>query len=415
MLQINSILAAFLVVYIVHELFVVLLEKINVRHLFKQEGSVPPEVEEFIDSDKYKEIVSYSAEKSRFGVVEQVASALVLLFLILSGFLPWLDEVLPGKGIFHGLLFLLAVMFILYLVEIPFDYYHTFGIEERYGFNKCTLNTWISDQAKGFVISFILLSLLVGVVLFVIEASPELWWFWAFLAVSVIQILLTVLYPVLIAPLFNKFEPLEDEILSKKVNALMGNNGIRVKGIFQMDAGKRSSHTNAYFTGLGKTKRIVLFDTLIDTHPHEEILAVLSHEIGHFKKKHILKQLIFFEITMLAGSYLIYRIIGWDAIYTTFGFSGVKPYVGLLLIGIFVGKLSYFLKPFYMALSRKFEIDADALAIKLMGTGRFLARALKRMAADNLANLTPHPLYVWFNYSHPPIVERIRTLEASNE
>ena len=415
MFQFNFLLCAFLFVYIIHEVFVIFLEKINTGYLLRQKGDIPPEVDGFINARKYRDIVSYSVVKSRFGITEQITTAAILLVLILSGFLPWLDRILPGYGMFHGLLFLVSIMFILHLVELPFDYYHTFVIEERYGFNKSTLKIWISDQIKSLLVSFILLSLLILVVLFIIEVSPKLWWFWAFLAVSTIQILLTVLYPVLIAPLFNKFEPLEDEILSKKVSTLMGNNGIRVKGIFQMDAGKRSRHTNAYFTGLGKTKRIVLFDTLIKTHPHEEILAVLSHEIGHFKRKHIMKQLVFFELAMLMGFYAIYQIIGWKAIYTTFGFSEVKPYVGLFLISIFIGKLSYFLKPIYMALSRKFEIDADIFARKLMGTGKFLARALKRMAADNLANLTPHPLYVWFNYSHPPIIERIRMLEGDKD
>ncbi len=411
MLKFNIVLTIFLVVYVVHEFFVLLMERINTAYLLRQGGRVPPEVAEFIDERKYRDIVSYSVDKARFGMLEQVVTSLFLLVLILSGFLPFLDGTLPGSRIIHGLLFLLLIIMILHVVEIPFDYYHTFVIEEKFGFNKSSLKTWLSDQVKGFLVSFILLSILIAVVLYVIEKFPDSWWVWAFLAVSIIQLLLTVLYPVLIAPIFNKFEPLKDEILSKKVSELMENNGIRVKGIFQMDAGKRSRHTNAYFTGLGKTKRIVLFDTLIEMHPHEEILAVLSHEIGHFKKKHILKQLLIFELSMLGAFYVIYRTIGWNALYSTFGFSGVKPYVGLFLMGIFVGKLSYFLKPFYMAISRKFEREADAFGAMLMGTGRFLARALKRMAADNLANLTPHPLYVWFNYSHPPILERIRMLD----
>ncbi len=414
MIELNTILLAFLAVYVTHEVFVLWVEHLNRQNLRTGGGSVPPELIGFVDEHRYGKIISYTLDNSRFGIVNQLVSATVLLILLLSGILPYLDRVLCrtfDSRIVSGTLFLIIPAFLAFLVELPFDYYHTFVLENKYGFTTSSVKTWVSDQVKGGLISFFLLSLLVVTVLRVIKASPHHWWFWAFLIVSVIQLVLTALYPVLIAPLFNKFEPLDDQILAKKVRSLMERTGFTVRGIFQMDEGRRSRHTNAYFTGLGKSKRIVLFDTLLASHPHDEILAVLAHEIGHYKEKHILKQILLFEVSMLAGFYVAYLLIDWKELYTTFGFSGVEPYVGLLLIGIFWGKAGFFLKPIYMAISRRFERSADFFAARLLGSGKSLATALKRMAADNLSNLNPHPLYVWFNYSHPPLLERIRTLE----
>ncbi len=414
MIELNTILLAFLAVYVTHEVFVLWVEHLNRQNLRTGGGSVPPELIGFVDEHRYGKIISYTLDNSRFGIVNQLVSATVLLILLLSGILPYLDRVLCrtfDSRIVSGTLFLIIPAFLAFLVELPFDYYHTFVLENKYGFTTSSVKTWVSDQVKGGLLSFFLLSLLVVTVLRVIKASPHHWWFWAFLIVSVIQLVLTALYPVLIAPLFNKFEPLDDQILAKKVRSLMERTGFTVRGIFQMDEGRRSRHTNAYFTGLGKSKRIVLFDTLLASHPHDEILAVLAHEIGHYKEKHILKQILLFEVSMLAGFYVAYLLIDWKELYTTFGFSGVEPYVGLLLIGIFWGKAGFFLKPIYMAISRRFERSADFFAARLLGSGKSLATALKRMAADNLSNLNPHPLYVWFNYSHPPLLERIRTLE----
>ena len=414
MIELNTILLAFLAVYVTHEVFVLWVEHLNRQNLRTGGGSVPPELIGFVDERRYGKIISYTLDNSRFGIVNQLVSSTVLLVLLLSGILPYLDRILCrtfDSRIVSGTLFLIIPAFLAFLVELPFDYYHTFVLENKYGFTTSSVKTWVSDQVKGGLISFFLLSLLVVTVLRVIKASPHHWWFWAFLIVSVIQLVLTALYPVLIAPLFNKFEPLDDQILAKKVRSLMERTGFTVKGIFQMDEGRRSRHTNAYFTGLGKSKRIVLFDTLLESHPHDEVLAVLGHEIGHYKEKHILKQILLFEVSMLAGFYVAYLLIDWKELYTTFGFSGVEPYVGLLLIGIFWGKAGFFLKPIYMAISRHFERSADLFAARLLGSGKSLATALKRMAADNLSNLSPHPLYVWFNYSHPPLLERIRTLE----
>jgi STE24 endopeptidase len=223
------------------------------------------------------------------------------------------------------------------------------------------------------------------------------------------------LYPVLIAPLFNKFEPITNKELENNIATLMGKAGLAVKGVFQMDAGKRSRHTNAYFTGIGRTKRIVLFDTLLSSHGDEEILSVLAHETGHWMKKHIIKQLILVEIMSLIGLFIVAKLLNWQLIYQTFGFPEQIKYVGLFLVPVLLSPLGYFMRPVGSAISRKYEREADDVAIRLMGTAGPMKNALIKLSADNLANLVPHPIFSWFNYSHPPPVERIERLENMME
>jgi STE24 endopeptidase len=229
------------------------------------------------------------------------------------------------------------------------------------------------------------------------------------------ELLLLWLYPVVILPLFNKFDPIENTVLENRIRALMQKVGLRAKGIFKMDASKRSKHTNAFFVGLGRTKRIVLFDTLLASHTEEEILAVLAHEAGHWKKRHVLRMLVPLEILSFISFYAVAKFLDWPLIYQTFGFQELNTYVGLFLIGTFISLLGFFAGPLESAISRRFEREADDFALELIGTGKPMTSALKRLASDNLANLSPHPLYAWFYYSHPPLVERIARLTPSNK
>jgi STE24 endopeptidase len=219
------------------------------------------------------------------------------------------------------------------------------------------------------------------------------------------------LFPRVIAPLFNKFEPIDNQALAHRIGTLMEKVGLRAKGVFRMDAGKRSKHTNAYFTGIGKSKRIVLFDTLLESHSEDEILSILAQEVGHWKKKHLIKQIVLLELLSLAIFYGVARLLDWPFLYRTFGFQEAIPYVGLFLIGALLDPLGYFAQPVESAISRKFEREADDLSLDLMKTAEPMRSALKRLATDNLANLSPHPLYAWFYYSHPPLVERIARLK----
>lgn len=414
LLTVNYILITFIVAYLLQLLSSLCLEIINNRYLKEKGDQVPLAFKDIINKAKLSQIISYNIDNSRLGQLQLIISELLVLGIILCGLLPALDFFSAGgksNYIIAGDLFFLTLGLITSLLNLPFSYYHTFFVEEKYGFNQSTLKIWITDNLKSGIISVVLLFLLLSPVLWFIRRSPTWWWFWAFMVVSMVQVLLTILYPVLIAPLFNKFEPLKDESLAQKVTQLMEKAGIKIKDILQMDASKRSRHTNAYFTGLGKSKRIVFFDTLINSHSHEEILSVLAHEAGHFKKKHIIKQLLLFEATMLVGFYLTYKMLNWHQIPLTFGFEPYQTHISLFLVALFWEKAGYYLKPLYMAISRHFEYQADLFSINLLGTGKPMIAGLKRMAADNLSNLNPHPLYVWFNFSHPPLVKRISFLE----
>jgi STE24 endopeptidase len=220
------------------------------------------------------------------------------------------------------------------------------------------------------------------------------------------------LYPVLIAPLFNKYEPVADHNLKRSIVSLVERAGLKTKAVLQVDAGKRSRHSNAYFTGFGRTKRIVLYDTLIASHSTDEILAVLAHEIGHWKKKHIIKKLIIIGVVSLLVFYLFWRLLDWTLMYRTFGFEVNLPYAGLFLLSALTGPVVFFLKPVDSLISRKYERQADDYTKDLIGSTRALSEALMRLAENNLANLHPHPLYAWFYYSHPPLVDRIGYLRS---
>jgi len=360
----------------------------------------------------------YTVESSRFQSLESLADDALLLAVLAGGVLPWLCGAIESWGlhaVWSGTLFFGILYAVSVLLDIPFSLYSTFVIEKKYGFSTITPQLWLIDLVKSVVISVILMALLFIPFFALIHWLPRLWWFAAWVFFALFQMLMIWLYPLVIAPLFNKYVPVKDEVLRDRILAMAEKAGLRAEGIFEVDAGRRSRHSNAYFTGLGRSKRIVLFDTLIATHSHDEIVAVLAHEIGHWKLRHVLKQLILMEVVALAGFYLVYRLIGWPLLYETFGFAGLLPYAGLLLAAIVLKPAAFFFTPIGAAISRKYEKDADRYVLGLVGSTRFLAQALKRLAKENLANLHPHPTYVAFYYSHPPLAQRVERLQAMDK
>lgn len=404
----------FVALYLLQFAFFAGLEVLNLRHLRRMGSRCPAVFRDFMDEALYRRTMDYTRDKTVLGLAREAVSETVLLAMIVTGFLAVMDarlwEVFASPGA-RGLLFFLIPGLILYVAGLPFAYRRTFVIEERYGFNRTTPARWVMDQVKGAVLSLIVFAPLLLMVLWLVRAHPEAWWIWAFGVVSTVHLLVAVLYPRCIAPIFNRFRPLQDRLLAEKVRELMERNGVRVERILEMDAGVRSRHSNAYFTGLGKTKQIVLFDTLMESHPHDEVLAVLAHEAGHFKRRHILKQLAASELALLLGFYGTARLLEWPALTSAFGFEQASHHAGLFILTVFWQKAGAFLLPLYMAQSRRFEREADAYSARMMGTAEPLVTAFKRMAAHNLANLAPHPLYVTFHYSHPPLAERIALLE----
>jgi STE24 endopeptidase len=414
MVQWNILLIVFLVIFTVNSLFRWLLTYINVRHLRLHGHNVPEVFKGEIDETTISKMTDYTADSSRFGAIEHFFDDIVTLVILLSGFLPLLVCIILSyklNFILSGLIFFGILALLSTVLDIPFSLYGTFVIEKKYGFSTMTVRLWITDFLKSLFISAVLMGILLGAMLALMQYAEHSWWFWVWIFFSLFQLLMIWLYPVLIAPLFNKFEPVRDEALKEAIISLMAKVGLKAKGVFQVDAGKRSKHTNAYFTGLGKTKRIVLFDTLINSHSADEILSVLAHEAGHWKKKHIMKQLVFTEAISLAAFYLVYRLIDWPLLYQTFGFSERLPFAGLLLVAALLGPVTFFLSPVSATVMRKFEREADDYCLNLIGTAKPMVSALKRLAKDNLANLHPHPFYAWFYYSHPPLAERIARLQ----
>ena len=418
MIQFNALLILYLSIFIFRSLFQAALNILNINHLNQHGNEVPRAFRNAVDKDKFSIMAKYTSDSTKFEIISQVSDQILMLLILLSGFLPWLVELINtccSGFISGGLLFFAALAFISILFDVPFSLYHTFVIEERYGFNTKNVRLWILDWFKGIALSITLGGIFLFFLLLLLRYMENYWWFFAWIILSVFELIIMWLYPVLIAPIFNKFEPISNDELKDKIVNLMSKAGLGVKGIFQMDAGIRSKHTNAYFTGLGKTKRIVLFDTLLKSHPNDEILSILAHETGHWIKKHIIKQLILMETLSLAGLFIIAKLLDWNLIYQTFGFEGKIPYVGLFLVPVLLAPIGYFLSPAGSAISRKYEKEADTVAVSLTGDAGPMISALIRLSAENLSNLVPHKIYSWFNYSHPAPVERIERLEAMKD
>lgn len=415
MIDFNMLLYAFLLVFIVSALAQWGLTQINVSHLRRHGHRVPDVFAGEIDSTTLSKMTNYTATTSRFGSFESIFNDIILLAVLLSGVLPWFIGLIQSLNIhfvFSGLIFFGILSFLSTLLGIPFSLYGTFVIEKKFGFSTITLKLWFIDFLKGLALSAVLMGILLIAFLALLYYVKNFWWFWVWLVFASFQLLMLWLYPIVIAPIFNKYEPVKNEELKEALIALMAKAGLKTEGVYQVDEGKRSRHSNAYFTGLGSTKRIVLYDTLLASHTNDEIISILAHEIGHWKKKHIIKQLLFMEAASLAILYLVYLLLEWPSLYSTFGFKQVIPYAGLLLLAVVAGPITFFLTPLGSMAIRRFEREADDYSFQLTGTTKPMISALKRLAKDNLANLYPHPFYVWFYYSHPPLTERIKRLEA---
>ena len=415
MIQLNWFLSVFLFLFLAAAGFRLFLSRLNLRNLKKHGQSVPEVFAGTIDKKTLERMTGYTLDSSRFGMMHSLFDDGFLLAILLSGILPWyggIIEKLHLPFVVAALLFLAGYGAAEWVFSIPFDLYSTFVIEKRHGFSTTTLKLWIGDLFKSFVISAILAGILLSAFFALMRGAPNSWWFWAWLLFASFQLLALWLYPVLIAPLFNKYEPVADDTLRDEIIALMAKAGLTAKAVLQVDEGKRSRHSNAYFTGLGKTKRIVLYDTLLSSHDREEILAILAHEIGHWKKRHIMKQLLFMEAASLTLFYLTYRLLEWPYLYRTFGFDQILPYAGLILLSAAASPAAFFISPALSCISRKFEREADEYSKFLIGSTAALSTAMKRLAKDNLSNLHPHPFYAWFYYSHPPLPDRISYLES---
>ncbi len=391
----------------------------QIRHVARHRGTVPAAFSDTISVTAHQKAADYTITKARFGLLETAIDAALLLGWTLLGGLDWLNQLLLdalGGGMLQQLVLLAAFVLIGGLITLPLGWYATFRIEERFGFNKMTMSLWLGDLVKGSLVGALVGLPIAALVLWLMGAAGPAWWLWAWGVWMVFNLLALVLYPTVIAPLFNKFEPLSDETLKARVNALMQRCGFAAKGLFVMDGSKRSAHANAYFTGFGAAKRVVFFDTLLKQLSPEEIDAVLAHELGHYKRRHILKRIVMMFALSLGG----FALLGWVSSQAWF-FSGlgVTPSMdtpnnalALLLFMMVVPLFTFFLSPLMAQLSRKHEFEADAYAVAHTN-GNDLASALLKLYKDNASTLTPDPLYARFYYSHPPASERLSRLQTA--
>jgi STE24 endopeptidase len=313
-------------------------------------------------------------------------------------------------------MFFLLLSYCNTFISIPFSLYSTFRIENKYGFNTMTIKLWLADLLKSLLLSTVMMAVVITACLWIVIKSPEYWWLFVWGFFFVFSLFVMYISPYVIEPLFNKFTPLEGEGLEEKIKGMLGKAGIRVSRVFKIDASKRSRHTNAYFTGIGRVKRIVLYDTLLQKMDEDEVLAVLAHEAGHWKKKHVLKMIVIFEMISLAAAYISFRILQTDTLADLFNIVEKTFFAKLVVLGFIFGIVSFPFTPLFSYLSRRHEKEADRFASELTSNPGSLATSLIKLSKDNLSNLHPHPIYAGFYYSHPPVVERVKGLKeaASN-
>ncbi len=381
---------------------------------YARSQGIPAEFRDQVDENKYTETQRYLAVNTRFDLVSSgISLAITLLFWFLGGFTAldqWAQSF--GKGpIITGLIFIGGLMALSSLVSLPFSLYRTFKIEANFGFNRTTLKTFITDRIKGLALAVIIgTPILAAVLWFFMNGGTYNWLIaWGFLLF--VQVLLLFLAPVFLLPLFNKFTPLPDGELRQAIENYAKKENFQISGIFTMDGSKRSSKANAFFTGFGKNRRIALFDTLLSKQTTEETLAVLAHEIGHAKLKHVIKMFVVNAVISLVLFYVLSLLIGNEKLAEAFGVAPTV-YATLVFAGFLYGPVGKMEGIFQSALSRKHEFEADAFSRATTGLGEELVTALKKLSVDNLANLNPHPWKVKMEYSHPPTVQRIRALKA---
>jgi len=389
------------------------LRALNLRHLKRFGATVPPEFAGTVDPEVLRRTAAYTLAQSRLGLVESLFGAALTLVFLFGGLLPFYDRwiaSLSGFFVVAGLIFFLGLQLTQALLDIPFSLYRNFVLETRFGFNVMSGRLWLTDLVKSTLLSLVLMGLLIAGALAIIQASPQRWWLWVWALVALVTLFLMYLSPYLIEPLFYKFEPVRDEELKARIESLMEKAGLQVSAVQQVDASRRSRHSNAYFTGIGRVKRIVLFDTLLAQMTAGEILAILAHEAGHWKMGHIRRRLIFAELLSLTAFCLAWWLLGWGGLPQLLGLEQASFFARVVILGFLGSLVTFPLTPFGNWLSRRHERQADRFAVELTGEPASLASALVKLSKENLANLHPHPLYAWFHYSHPPIVERVRAL-----
>ncbi len=374
---------------------------------------LPEEFRDVYSQEKYRQSQQYTRENTRFSLIHDTFSLLITVFFILAGGFNYLDiaaRSISENPIVAGLLFTGLLILLSSLAALPFSIYSTFVIEEKFGFNKTTVKTYVLDIIKGTVLAVCIGGPLLAALLWFFQTAGDLAWLYCWLAVTVFTLVVQFLAPVLIMPLFNKFTPLAEGELAQRIGEYAQEQNFSIQGIYTMDGSKRSTRLNAFFTGFGRFRRIVFFDTLVSKLGTGEIVAVLAHEMGHFKHRHIFKMMAASILQTGIMFYILSLFLGNEQLFAAFGMEHVSIYGGLILFGFLYAPVSSLLSIFFNLFSRKHEYEADAWVVSSTGSGEDLIMGLKKLSLHNLSNLTPHPLNVFLNYSHPPVLQRIEAL-----
>jgi STE24 endopeptidase len=385
---------------------------LNLKHL---SSDLPKEFEGTYDAEAYRNSQDYTRVYTRFGFLTGSISLIITLIFWFSGGFNYLDKIIRAwelGAVGTGLVYIAILVIARSIISLPFSLYTTFVIEERFGFNKTTLKTFILDRIKGLFLGVLIGGPLLAGLLYFFNVIGSMAWLYAWAATTLFTLIIQFIAPTWIMPLFNKFTPLEDGELRDSIIDYTKKVDFPLKGLFVMDGSKRSKKSNAFFTGFGKNKRIALFDTLIENHTVGELVSVLAHEVGHYKKKHILKSMIISILHMGFMFYLLSIFLSHQGLFEAFYMDNMSVYAGLIFFGMLYTPIEMILSVVMQIFSRKNEYEADRFAAKTTENSEHMISALKKLSRDNLTNLTPHPVYVFLNYSHPPVLKRIEAIRS---
>jgi len=405
-------------IYLVIILFIIIgsylldtiVETVNVRHA---RTDLPEEYEGYYDAETYRKAQSYLKENTRFGIVAATVTTPIIIAFILVGGFNLVDQFTRSfqfGPIPTGLIFAAILLLSSQIIGIPFSIYSTFVIEEKYGFNRTTVRTFALDILKSWLLAAVIGGGIFSIVLWLFDKAGDWAWAYCWVVVALFQMVLVFVAPVVILPLFNKFHPLGDGELKTAIDNYAKSQDFKMRGVFKMDASKRSTKSNAFFTSFGRFRRIVLFDTLIKRHTLDELVSILAHEMGHYRRKHILKAILMSITTTGLLFFLLSLFINNEGLFSAFKMQNVSIYASLFFFGFLYEPIDMVLSIFSNILSRKHEYEADVYAVSTYGQPESMISGLKKLTVDNLSNLTPHPLKVFLSYSHPPVLERIRAI-----
>lgn len=388
---------------------------LNLKSLSKE---VPEEFKEVYDEETYARSQEYTKVRTKFGFLTGGFDLFLVLGFWFSGGFNWLDEIIRAWGfgeLATGLFYIGLLIVAKMIINLPFSIYSTFVIEEKFGFNKTTPKIFVMDLIKGLGLSLLIGTPLLAGILWFFMYAGDLAWLYAWGAVTAFMLIMQYVAPTWIMPLFNKFTPLEEGELRTAIENYTEKVDFPLQGLFVIDGSKRSSKSNAFFTGFGKNKRVALYDTLIENHTNDELVAVLAHEIGHYKKKHIIKGMVTSILQSGVMFFLLSIFLNAEGLFEAFYMEEMSVYAGLIFFGMLYAPIDMILSVFMQILSRKHEFEADAFAAETTGKPKDMISTLKKLSKDNLSNLTPHWFYVWLNYSHPPVLTRIKALEGERD